>query len=279
MDVKLLAIGDNVVDYYEDQDMFYPGGNALNVAVLSKRAGAEASYIGIVGGDEAGDHVLKVLKQEGIDISRIRRAYGQNGMAVVKLNEQGERVFVRSNKGGIQSELGLILTEEDADFIACHDIVHTSVYSRMEHALIELGKHAAVSFDFSTNYEREYVKRVCPYLTYAFFSGSGLTKEECLQLIGDASRFGAEMVCVTRGEESALFCREGSIIEQPVFPVRAIDTLGAGDSFIAGFLTAYMKERDLKKALMSAAETAADTCLIYGAFGCGHPFSLKDRAN
>lgn len=51
--MKLIAVGDNVVDYYQDQETFYPGGNALNVAVLAKRLGHEASYIGIVGNDEA----------------------------------------------------------------------------------------------------------------------------------------------------------------------------------------------------------------------------------
>ncbi|WP_077735520.1 PfkB family carbohydrate kinase [Bacillus sonorensis] len=277
--MKILAIGDNVVDYYIDQDMFYPGGNALNVAVLSKRSGAEAAYIGIIGTDEAGDHVLNVLKKEGINIPRIRRAHGQNGMAAVKLNEQGDRVFVRSNKGGIQSELGLLLTDEDTALIKSHDIVHTSVYSRLEQTLFELSRLAPVSFDFSTKHDRAYMERVCPYLTYAFFSGSGFTKEECLRLIDDASRFGVQTVCVTRGDKGAVLGRGGNIVEQPVFPVRAVDTLGAGDSFIAGFLTAYLKSRDVKKALMHAAEAAADTCLTYGAFGCGHPCTLRDQSH
>lgn len=51
--MKLIAVGDNVVDYYQDQETFYPGGNALNVAVLAKRLGHESSYIGIVGNDES----------------------------------------------------------------------------------------------------------------------------------------------------------------------------------------------------------------------------------
>lgn len=60
--MKLIAVGDNVVDYYQDQETFYPGGNALNVAVLAKRLGHESSYIGIVGNDEAAAHLLNVLK-------------------------------------------------------------------------------------------------------------------------------------------------------------------------------------------------------------------------
>lgn len=37
--MKLIAVGDNVVDYYQDQETFYPGGNALNVAVLASGSG------------------------------------------------------------------------------------------------------------------------------------------------------------------------------------------------------------------------------------------------
>lgn len=101
--MKLIAVGDNVVDYYQDQETFYPGGNALNVAVLAKRLGHESSYIGIVGNDEAAAHLLNVLKLEQVNADYIRQAHGENGMAIVTLDEQGDRIFVRSNKGGIQS--------------------------------------------------------------------------------------------------------------------------------------------------------------------------------
>ncbi|ARW41347.1 Fructosamine kinase FrlD [Bacillus licheniformis] len=42
--MKLIAAGDNVVDYYQDQETFYPGGNALNVAVLARRLGTNFLY-------------------------------------------------------------------------------------------------------------------------------------------------------------------------------------------------------------------------------------------
>lgn len=87
--MKLIAVGDNVVDYYQDQETFYPGGNALNVAVLAKRLGHESSYIGIVGNDEAAAHLLNVLKLEQVNADYIRQAHGENGMAIVTLDEQG----------------------------------------------------------------------------------------------------------------------------------------------------------------------------------------------
>ena len=41
--MKLLGLGDNVMDAYLFRGELYPGGNAANVAVLAKRAGAEKS--------------------------------------------------------------------------------------------------------------------------------------------------------------------------------------------------------------------------------------------
>ena len=55
--MKLLGLGDNVMDAYLFRGELYPGGNAANVAVLAKRAGAEKSgYIGVLATDAAGEH-------------------------------------------------------------------------------------------------------------------------------------------------------------------------------------------------------------------------------
>ena len=72
--MKLIGVGDNVVDYYKDQGKIYPGGNALNVAVFYNRlSNHQSSYMGIVGNDESAEHVVNTLQQEKMDISRVRR--------------------------------------------------------------------------------------------------------------------------------------------------------------------------------------------------------------
>ncbi|MDL5142812.1 fructoselysine 6-kinase [Bacillus atrophaeus] len=272
--MKLIAVGDNVVDYYQDQETFYPGGNALNVAVLAKRLGHAASYIGIVGNDEAASHIVKVLRKEKVNTDHLRQAFGENGMAVVTLDERGDRVFVKSNKGGIQSRLKIVFQEHDLSFAAEHDLLHTSVYSRIENDLPQLCRLLPVSFDFSTNREEEYMKKVCPYVTYAFFSGSDLSEAECRQLAEKAHQYGAKMVCMTRGEHGAVLYADGRFHYQPIVETDIIDTLGAGDSFIAGFLTSFYEKQDISCALHEAAQTAAKTCGVYGAFGYGHPYKL-----
>ena len=78
MAARILGIGDNTVDIYVDQGMEYPGGNAVNVAVLARRLGAETSYLGCLGRDALGDLVHECLVAEGVDVSRCRRIDGPN---------------------------------------------------------------------------------------------------------------------------------------------------------------------------------------------------------
>jgi fructoselysine 6-kinase len=78
-------------------------------------------------------------------------------------------------------------------------------------------------------------------------------------------------VGVTLGSRGAVFSQEGKRYNQGVKKVDAVDTMGAGDSFIAGFLTCRILGEDMVPALDYAATVAAKTCLIHGSFGYPHP--------
>lgn len=148
--------------------------------------------------------------------------------------------------------------------------------AKLENDLPQLCGLVPVSFDFSTNREDDYLRRVCPYVTYAFFSGSDLSESECGELAKTAHGYGAKMVCMTRGGQGAILSAGDRVYHQPIVEADIIDTLGAGDSFIAGFLTAFCVKQDITYALRQAAETAAKTCGVYGAFGYGYPYRLED---
>lgn len=270
--MKLLAIGDNVVDYYEEQNKIYPGGNALNVAVISKVNGLdEVGYIGIFGDDFEADHVVCTLKKYDIDISRTRKAYGPNGKAVVALNEVGDRVFKSTNRAErIQSLIGLKLTDEDMTYIEQYDLIHSSINSEINHLLPHL-KFKTITYDFSTKnkWNESYLKEVCPFVDIAFFSGSNMTEDEISETIDMAQKYGTKIIIVTLGEKGVICTYEKVTLRQDALETEVIDTMGAGDSFIAGFLTHYLKKRNLREALEAGAVSAAETCKINGAFGHG----------
>jgi len=268
LNYSLVAIGDNVVDNYMDRGEFYPGGNAVNVAVLTRRYGlSKTAYIGIFGNDSAGDHVKASLTAEGVNIDYVRTAIGENGKAFVTLNDDGDRVFGESNKGGVQSRLKLNFHPSDLEFIADYDLVHTSIYSYINDDLPLLAQYADVSYDFSVNRKEEILNAVCPYVKYAFFSCSDLNHHEAVAFGEHVHSMGPRHVLITRGEQGAIYVGDLGIHSQDITPVLAVDTLGAGDSYISGFLVSMAAEESLSDCMQAGAAAAAETCMRFGAYG------------
>ena len=60
--IRILGLGDNVVDRFLDRGRMYPGGQAMNVAVYASMLGAESGYLGVFGTDEMAMLNKAVLK-------------------------------------------------------------------------------------------------------------------------------------------------------------------------------------------------------------------------
>lgn len=272
--MKMIAIGDNVTDCYINDQVYYPGGNAVNVAVGCKRTGCfeEVAYLGILGDDENADHIRWALSQEEVLLTRCRKVYAPTAQPKVILKD-GDRTFLAGRKDSAAHLFRLRLAQEDIDYVSKYDVCHTSCFSNIETELPILQKYLKISFDFSEFCEESYLETVCPYLTYAFFSGADLSEDKILHLINYCHNLGTEIVGVTLGSRGSIFSKNGEIFRQKIKPVNAIDTMGAGDSFIAGFITKYTEINDMDQSLNFAASCAAQTCLVRGAFGYPHAFS------
>lgn len=266
---SLVGVGDNVLDCYLHEDLAYPGGNALNVAAYSRLFfGGRAGFVGIMGDDRFAVHLAGVLDEIGVDRSRVRSAHGANGMAFVELDADGDRVFVGSNRGGVQAELRLRLTPADHEYLGGYDRVHTSVYSSIEAELPAIVEHGAVvSFDYSDDADETAVRSTAPFIDVGFFSGSALTDAEISARAAFALDSGMRAVVVTLGSRGARAFEAGAAHAVDVRSVVAVDALGAGDAFITGFLSARASGADLAQSLEVAATTGALACTLRGAFG------------
>lgn len=240
--IKTLGIGDNVCDKYLHQRVIYPGGNALNVAVFSHWMGAEAGYLGTFGDDIVGRHVYQVAGQIGIDLSHCRFEHGDNGCARVLLIH-GDRVFLEGNHGGIAREKPPVLTKLDLEYMRRFQLIHTSVYSYMEDQLPLIHQSGAfISMDFSDCLDEDYLKRCCPFIDCGEISCGDMEEDEVKAHMLQMVQAGCgKMVLATRGSKGALLWHQGNFYRQSPNLVEAKDTMGAGDSFIACFLTSYLE--------------------------------------
>jgi fructoselysine 6-kinase len=269
--MKLITIGDNVTDCYLSEGLYYPGGQAVNVAVNAKRDGAEkVNYLGIFGDDDRAEYIRACLEQERVTTLRCRKVYAPTAQPGVRIGPGGERIFVRGPRDSCQHLFALSLASEDYEIIRSYDVCHTTNEAHMESQLSTLSAEIPVSFDFSTRNDDAYLRAVCPFLTYAFFSGSGLRDEEVSDLIARVLALGTRIVGVTRGEQGAIFSDGKKSYRHGAQKVKATDTMGAGDAFIAAFLTRYTDNGDMEDSLDFAVDRAAYACTISGGFGYPH---------
>ncbi|ACO47923.1 PfkB family carbohydrate kinase [Deinococcus deserti] len=272
---RLLGIGDNTVDLYLSDGTMYPGGNAVNVAVLSARLGHSASYVGCVGTDAAGELILSALRAEGVDLSHCRQMEGMTSWSGIE-HRDGDRYFVGSAPG-VQGEW--TLTEADLTFTAAHDLVHTSIYSRLDDALPRIRQAAALlSYDFSSEWTTDLLARVAPQLDVAFLSAGEDPLPEATALAEEVAGYGAGVVVVTRGARGALALTDTVLYTQNPVPAAVVDTLGAGDAFITAFLHCWATHHDVPAALTAGAHEAARNCAVHGAFGYGTPIPAHHLA-
>ena len=68
--MKFLGLGDNVIDYYSNLGVMYPGGYAVNTAAHAAILGEEAAYLGNLGDDEMSEVIRDCLLCTSVDTGR-----------------------------------------------------------------------------------------------------------------------------------------------------------------------------------------------------------------
>ncbi|HEX3026273.1 MAG TPA: PfkB family carbohydrate kinase [Clostridia bacterium] len=273
---KIIGIGLNVVDKYESLGIMYPGGNEMNVAVYARWIGADAAFIGVFGNDRAAIHNTNVLKEVGVDLSRCRYVEGENGYATVQL-VNGDRVFLSTNNGGVTGLNPIVLNNEDLQYIKNFDVVSASINARLFLPEIKKlsGSSIPVSYDFSDLYNEEIIRETAPHATFSFLSCGNMSLEKASELLKKVYRLGSRYVIGTMGPRGSLLYFGKEVRQDPI-DVEIVDTMGAGDSFIAAFLNAFYSykekgvepgEKELQNCMLEATKYATKICTIQGAIG------------
>jgi fructoselysine 6-kinase len=259
MTFKCVAVGDNCLDVYLTKDAMTVGGNALNVAVHWRRAGLDARYFGTVGRDGEGDIILEETAKAGLSAKDVERRNGHTAVTLLR-EKHGDRQILFEDLG-----VGKDYMPSDAHYntIAAADWVHlgTNAYVDLVRRLI------ADRVPFSVDLSTAHFALPLHDVPLVFASGSDDPSEPVEPLIAKLRAAGAVQVVVTCGSRGAFFSNGSSLHHAPATPVSVVDTCGAGDSFIAGFLAASRRERrPPAEALRRAAADAAQTCLYVGGF-------------
>ncbi len=290
MSLKTLGLGDNVADHYLHTNTIYPGGCSFNFAAYSSMLGNESAYLGLVGNDYAAIHIMSTADEMGIDTSRCHIHFGPTLRPAVKIIN-GERFFPETDSSNMSAGITLVLNKKDLEYIAGFDLIHTDVYAATEQCMEDVKELGIpIIMDLSTEYSDMYCRSVCRNIDYAVMSCSHISLDVMQAQMKKVYEFGCKGVLATRGGEGSWFYDGKKAYHRDANLVHAVDTQGAGDSFLTAFFSSYiswMKSGDVKDeaaqeaaiyaALDAASGFAGKIVQIDGAFG--HGIEFKETEN
>ena len=261
--MRIACVGDNCIDYYDDTNEAFPGGNPVNVAVYVRRLGGDSCYVGAVGDDAYGRLMADALRAKGVDVSRLQVRSGATALSHVRRID-GERVFGDYEEGVMQE---FTLNDEEIGFLCTYDLVVSGLWGRAEN---DLGKIRArgvpVAFDCAERPFDPAALTALPQTNVAFFADDELDEEELREKILQVAAKGPEVVVATRGSRGSLAYDGREFYSYGIVPCEVADTMGAGDSFIAGFLMGWLQHKPIPEGMADGAANSAVTIGYYGAW-------------
>ncbi|BCS82173.1 carbohydrate kinase family protein [Anaerocellum diazotrophicum] len=271
---RVYTIGEILIDFVSDEINTHlknvgtfrktPGGAPANVAATVAKLGGESILITKIGIDPFGDYLLETLQNAGVNIDYIQKTNLANtGIVFVSLKDNGEREFFFYNR--IRADLLLDKDEIDPSWFKKGDILHFCSVDLVDAPVryahlkaIESIKQAKgfVSFDPNVrlqlwNNKKEYKETILMFLKYADILKISEDEVEFITNIKDIQRAAQwilttfdnlKILIITRGQNGCLAYFNSKQIEVEGYKVKAIDTTGAGDSFIGAFLYMLSKE-------------------------------------
>ena len=261
-----------------DQLELHSGGCAANTGVSLAKIGVDTAIIGKVGTDGLGDFMVGVLEKNGLDARGVVRdpKVGTSG-TMVMVHSDGERSFIHYIGANAS------LTEADVDFdqVKKSKILHVAGSFLMPGFdgqptanVLKKAQEMGIITTLDTAWDGKgrWMSVLKPCLQYIDYAVPSI--EEARMVTGkhdpaDVARVlmdnGVKTVALKMGEDGCYIKSADEEIRIPIYKVDAIDALGAGDAFAAGFLTGILYGWSLEETGRFATAVGASCVMALGA--------------
>jgi len=244
------------------------GGQAGNASVAMARLGARVVYIGAVGdeNDDVANSILKTFAKENIDVSRAIRVPGARSAAsLIMLDAEGEKMIATMRPKGLNMAVPADPegTVADADAVML-DNRYSNISLPICLAAQKRGIPRVLDFDKPTPPD-DPLLQACSHVICSADAIRDATGVK--DLPGALKKLGQSFdgfLAVTDGPEGVYWLDSGDVRHMDAFKVKAVDTLGAGDTFHGAFAVHLVESGDVVKSMRFAGAAAAIKCTRFG---------------
>lgn len=262
-----------LVDHVE----LHTGGCASNTATGLARLGIKTGVEGKIGTDGFGDFIWKHLDMEGIDTTGLVRDDKTNtSFTFVMIAPDGERAFfhyVGANGAFSFDDVNFDLIEDSRILHVGGSFVMPSIDGKPTAELLKKAKDMGIitSLDTVWNGAIDAYATLEPCLEYLDFFLPSIDEAKLIaehESPHDIAQFfldrGVGTVGLKMGAEGSYLANRDMAVHVPAFKVDVVDTSGAGDAWVAGFLAGICKGMDIEQAAILGSAMGALCCTAIG---------------
>jgi fructokinase len=287
--IDLVESSTDVPDSFRSTWEALSAGGPMNSAVALGKLGAEPEFLGRLSRDAFGRQLREHIVAAGVGLELSTESSQATSIAVVSLDEQGVATYTfhfsdTANFGWQADDLPRL---GEGDWL--HIASLSCVVSPGAEVLLDwmTTVRAGVSYDINVRPTvitdpEEYWAKVQPWLR-AVGRRTGIVKasDADIEFLAEAAggsdpleiaagwveQYGLALAVVTLGPGGGVAIEPGGAVTRvPGFPTTVVDTVGAGDTFMAGFLEAHVKQGlSLEDSLRRGAAAASIVCSRQGA--------------
>lgn len=251
-----------------------PGGKGANQAVAASRLGIETYIVGNVGMDLNGELAKTNFNKHGVNTTYLNQdEQHPTGVAIIIKTEKDNRIILDLGANvtltAAMVEMALKhLTPKDVVLTQLENpidtVVHTLRYAKQKGAFTVFNPAPVQSLPDDIYRQVDII--VVNETEAALLTDKVVKGEKNYQEIGkEFLKRGVQAVILTLGEKGSVYMAKNQYVFMPSYSIDVVDTTGAGDSFIGGFLSQLMEDKEVLESLEFANAVAAFMCQIDGA--------------
>ena len=244
-----------------------PGGQVATTMCACARLGLRASYVGAFGSDEHGTRVRAALSERGVHTGDafVRQAANRHAVILVDARS-GERAVLWRRDPALtldpQELRPAMVTGTRVLHVDGTDAAFSLAAAR---AARDAGVRVTSDIDEASDLARELIDTVDVAILAEHVPRELTRLADVERAMRTLRRQHAASICVTLGARGALLLEKDRLYRSAAFPVKAVDTTGAGDIFRAGFICAMLRGEAPEDVLRFANAAAAVGCTREGA--------------